>query len=55
MRIEGEETYFFEHWMGLMFNEIKYKRIIDLIIPGSHDCNTNTLISPKYLVPFAKC
>lgn len=55
MRFDDEETYFFEHWMSFMFEEIKDRRIVDLIIPGSHDCNTNTLKSPSYLVPFAKC
>ncbi len=55
MRFKDEETYFFEHWMGLMYEEIKNKRIIDLLIPGSHDCNTHTLKSPNYFVPYAKC
>lgn len=46
MWFDDEETYLFEHWMGLLFEEIKNKWIIDLVIPGSHDCNTNTLKSP---------
>lgn len=52
---EGGDSNFFEHWMRFMYYEIKDKWIIDLIIPGSHDSNTNTLKSPKYFIPYAKC
>lgn len=55
MDIDISDTILFEHWMALMLPEIKNKWLIDLLIPGSHDCNTNTLKSPKYFIPYSKC
>lgn len=43
---------FMNRWMQLLGDQIKYKRLVDLYIPGTHNSNTDTVTGPLKL--FAK-